>query len=151
VKTDDLGRILQRWVPLSFSEDTPASAPQREMTKTDASIFDAGKMLSNIGGDVELYDELIRLFLDRHRALMQDIEVAIGQQDPSGLERAAHSMKGTAGNLCAPDVVLLASQLEATGRLGSMTEAPALLNQLERKVQQLIDVLKRQINPSAAS
>jgi signal transduction histidine kinase/CheY-like chemotaxis protein/HPt (histidine-containing phosphotransfer) domain-containing protein len=151
VKTDDLGRILQRWVPLSPSEDSPASAPpQRETTKTDAGIFDAGRMLSNIGGDAELYDQLIRLFLDRHGAMVQDIQVAIDRQDSSALEQAAHSLKGTAGNLCAPDVVLLASQLEATGRLGSITEAPALLQQLDRKVQQLIDVLKRQIQPSSA-
>jgi CheY-like chemotaxis protein len=52
VKTDDLGRILQRWIPLSSTEAVPASAAPREMSKTDASIFDANSMLSNIGGDV---------------------------------------------------------------------------------------------------
>ncbi|MBI4001794.1 MAG: response regulator, partial [Nitrospira defluvii] len=148
VKTDDLGRILQRWIPLSPTEDTPAPAPPREMSKSDVSIFDASTMLANIGGDVDLFDQLIRLFLDRHRAMVHDIEVAIGQADSVALERAAHSMKGTAGNLCAPDVVLLASQLEATARLGTFAEAPALLLRLERTIQQLVDVLTRQIRPA---
>ena len=76
------------------------------------------------------------------------MEIAIVQADRVALERAAHSLKGTAGNLCAPDVVLLASQLEASGRLGTFTEAPALLLQLERTIQQLVEVLTRQIGQS---
>jgi CheY-like chemotaxis protein/HPt (histidine-containing phosphotransfer) domain-containing protein len=147
VKTDELGQILQRWIPLSSPEETPTAAPLRDMTKTDASIFDANTMLANIGGDVELFDQLIRLFLDRHRLMMQDILAAIGQADGIALERAAHSLKGTAGNLCAPDVVLLASQLEASGRLGTLAEAPALFTRLERTLQQLVEVLTRQISP----
>lgn len=145
VKTDNLGLILQRWAPLPSPTDAPAPEPRREMTKTDAHVFDAGAMLANIGGDAELFEQLIRLFLDRHGLLMKDIETAIGQADASALERAAHSLKGTAANLCAPDVVLLAGQLEANGRLGNLTEAPSLLAQLDRTVQELVSVLSRQI------
>jgi signal transduction histidine kinase/CheY-like chemotaxis protein/HPt (histidine-containing phosphotransfer) domain-containing protein len=146
VKTEDLGRLLQRWVPSSIPEEAVASAPPRETSKADASIFDANKMLSNIGGDVELFNQLVRLFLDRHGSMLLDIDTAVSQRDSVALERAAHSMKGTAGNLCAPDVVLLAGQLEAVGRLGTVEEAPALFEQLTRKVQQLIDVLKQRTN-----
>lgn len=145
VKTDDLGEILQRWIPESPRGESSIPAPPREMSKSDVSVFDASTMLTNIGGDVQLFDQLIRLFLDRHRAMVQDIQAAIGQADCGELERAAHSMKGTAGNLCAPDVVLLAGQLEAAGRLGQLAEAPALLLQLERTIQQLVDVLTRQV------
>ena len=48
----------------------------------------------------------------------------------------------------APDVVLLASQLEASGRLGTLTDAPNLLVRLDRTVQELIAVLSRQIDPA---
>jgi two-component system sensor histidine kinase/response regulator len=151
VKTDDLGFILQRWAPLPTTTDIPAPVPRREMTKTDARAFDAAAMLANIGGDAELFEQLIRLFLDRHGLLMKEIETAIGQADASALERAAHSLKGTAANLCAPDVVLLAGQLEASGRLGTLTEAPSLLVQLDRTVQELVSVLSRQVAPPPAT
>ena len=82
---------------------------------------------------------------------MKEIETAIGQVDASALERAAHSLKGTAANLCAPDVVLLASQLEAIGRLGTLTEAPSLLVQLDRTVQELVSVLSRHVGPPKAA
>ncbi len=148
VKTDDLGRLLQRWAPLATPDHAPAPTPPREMTKTDARVFDASTMLVNIGGDVDLFDQLIRLFLERHRIMLQEIEAAVKQADGVALERAAHSLKGTAGNLCAPEVVLLASQLEANGRLGTLAEAPALFSHLERMVQQLVAVLERQISPT---
>jgi two-component system sensor histidine kinase/response regulator len=147
VKKDDLGMMLQRWIP-SRAEQASTSSLPREMPQSDVNVFDAATMLKNIGGDVELFDQLIRLFLDRYCVMLQDIEIAIGAADAVALERAAHSMKGTAGNLCAPDVVLLASQLEATGRLGTVAEAPALLQQLKRTVQHLVEVLNRQINPA---
>ena len=147
VKTDDLRLIMQRWAPMTAPADLPAPLPPREMTKTDARVFDAGTMLANIGGDVDLFEQLIRLFLDRHRILMQEIETAVGHVDAAALERAAHSLKGTAANLCAPDVVLLAGQLEANGRLGTLTEAPALLTQLDRTIQDLVTVLSRQVSP----
>lgn len=148
VKTDDLGLILQRWAPVKAAAEVAPPAPAREISKTDARVFDAGAMLANIGGDAELFDQLIRLFLDRHGVMMKEIESAIGQGDAVAVERAAHSLKGTAGNLCAPDVVLLASQLEASGRLGTLTEAPSLLVRLDRTVQELVAVLTRQINPT---
>ena len=147
VKTDDLRLIMQRWAPMTAPADLPAPLPPREMTKTDARVFDAGTMLANIGGDVDLFEQLIRLFLDRHRILMQEIETAVGHVDAAALERAAHSLKGTAANLCAPDVVLLAGQLEANGRLGTLTEAPALLTQLDRTIQDLVTALSRQVSP----
>jgi signal transduction histidine kinase/CheY-like chemotaxis protein/HPt (histidine-containing phosphotransfer) domain-containing protein len=149
VKTDDLGIILQRWAPVKTAAEgtaaPPAPAP-RDTSKTDAHVFDASAMLANIGGDAELFVQLIRLFLDRHGIMVKEIESAIGKADAPALERAAHSLKGTAGNLCAPDVVLLASQLEACGRLGTLTEAPDLLVRLNRTVQELVAVLSRQID-----
>jgi CheY-like chemotaxis protein len=145
VKKDDLGMKLQRWVPSSGAGEPSAPSLPREMPPSHVNVFDAPAMLKNIGGDVELFNQLIRLFLDRHCVMVHDIEAAIGEADAVALERAAHSMKGTAGNLCAPDVVLLASQLEATGRLGTLAEAPPLLLQLKRTIQQLVEVLTRQI------
>jgi CheY-like chemotaxis protein/HPt (histidine-containing phosphotransfer) domain-containing protein len=153
VKTDDLGIILQRWAPVKTAAEgtaaPPAPAP-RDTSKTDAHVFDASAMLANIGGDAELFVQLIRLFLDRHGIMVKEIESAIGKADAPALERAAHSPKGTAGNLCAPDVVLLASQLEACGRLGTLTEAPDLLVRLNRTVQELVAVLSRQIDSASS-
>jgi HPt (histidine-containing phosphotransfer) domain-containing protein len=117
------------------------------MPDKDTAVFDANKMLANIGGDVELFHQLIRLFLDRHRTMVHDIKSAIGGGDNVRLQRAAHTMKGTVANLCATEVLEVASQLEAAGRLDTLEEVPALVLQLERAVQRLVEVLSREIRP----
>jgi signal transduction histidine kinase/CheY-like chemotaxis protein/PAS domain-containing protein len=144
VKTDDLGQILARWVPVP-SSGSISSQKSRETMTGESAVFDAAAMLANIGGDTELFDCLLRLFLERQAVMMSELRTAMNQTDASLLERAAHSVKGTAANLCAPEVVLVAGQLEAIGRLGSLEEASGLYAQLERRVQQLVDVIQRHI------
>ncbi|MEB2338598.1 MAG: response regulator [Nitrospirales bacterium] len=145
VKTQDLGRVLQRWIPSSSPEPHASTASPPSPSKLTTGIFEAEKMLENIGGDLDLFHQLIRLFLDRYRMMLQDIAAAIESNDSTTLERAAHSMKGTAGNLCAPTVVSVAGQLEGQARQGSLDQAPALFPKLEDAVQELIVVLQAQI------
>lgn len=148
VKTEDLGRILARWAPLTGSVQTKPTPAHRDVKSPHAAVFDATTMLANIGGDRELFEQLLRLFLDRHAMMMAEIRTAVDRADAALLERAAHTMKGTAANLCAPEVVLVSSQLEAIGRLGTLTEAAGLSSQLELRVQQLVDVIHRHMAAS---
>lgn len=142
VKIEELGSVLGRWIapgepsqPIPNGEET---APLRQRT----GVFEPQKMLENIGGDRELLEQLLSMFLDRHPTMLSDIATALAQQDSRSLERAAHTLKGTAGNLCAPAVVLLSGQLEAMARLNNLREAPNLLSQLESKVYQLVEALR---------
>jgi hypothetical protein len=50
-------------------------------------------------------------------------------------------LKGTAGNLCAPEVVLAASRLEALGHLGALQDAPLIYAHLEQEVLRLVQAL----------
>ena len=45
--------------------------------------------------------------------MLAEIKQGLDNSNTVTVERAAHSLKGTAGNLCAPAVVLAASRLEA--------------------------------------
>ncbi|MFO0733854.1 MAG: Hpt domain-containing protein, partial [Nitrospiraceae bacterium] len=139
----DLGHILARWVVLSPGTPAKPGAAARAVKSSYSAVFDATTMLANLGGDTDLFEQLLRLFLDRQSMMMAEIRTAVERADASLLERAAHTMKGTAANLCAPDVVLVASQLEAIGRLGSLTDAAGLYSQLDRRVRQLVDVIHR--------
>ncbi|MGH7257997.1 MAG: response regulator, partial [Nitrospiraceae bacterium] len=141
VKTQDLGKVLGRWVHAHPGTDVRAPALcQQKANGTGA--FDADRMLANIGGDRDLFTQLVDLFLERYPAMMHDVQEALAHEDCRRLERSAHTLKGTAANLCASDVVLAAGQLEATGRLGNIKDASGLYVQLERKVQELAVALK---------
>ncbi|MFZ3013292.1 MAG: Hpt domain-containing protein, partial [Nitrospira sp.] len=105
-------------------------------------IFDPAKMYQNIGGDSELFAQLVCLFLDRYQIMLADIRTALADADSVTVERMAHTFKGTAGNLCASEVALTAGRLEAVGRLNALHDAPPVYAQLELEVARLVRVLE---------
>jgi HPt (histidine-containing phosphotransfer) domain-containing protein len=74
--------------------------------------------------------------------MLEAIRAALANRDQSAVEQAAHALKGTAGNLCASEVVLYAGQLEAFGRLGALGEGPVIYTQLEKSVLRLVQLLE---------
>jgi HPt (histidine-containing phosphotransfer) domain-containing protein len=101
-------------------------------------------------------EQLIDLFLQRYQPLLENIRATLASKDQRAIEQAAHLLKGTAGNLCAPEVVLAAGQLEALGQLGTLDDAPVIYTQLEVAVLRLVRALEarrlqqRHIRKSAA-
>jgi two-component system, sensor histidine kinase and response regulator len=148
VRKGDLKAVLDRWVPLSIQvQDTQAEGPEGNRFSAEPAtppvIFDAATMLRNIGGDRDLLEQLAELFLQRYPVMMDTIRAALADRDHEAVEQAAHALKGTAGNLCASEVMLSAGQLEAIGRLGTLVEGPMIYTQLERAVLRLVQLLER--------
>lgn len=143
IKLDELRNALTRWVSAPPDVVLPG---KQEPTPTTADptrgIFDPAKMYQNIGGDSELFAQLVCLFLDRHQAMLTDIRTALADADAIAVERLAHTFKGTAGNLCASEVALTAGRLEAVGRLNALHDAPPVYAQLELEVARLVQVLE---------
>ena len=100
-------------------------------------------MLVTIGGDRDLFTQLLDLFLERYPVMLRDIQDAVRAQDADKLQYAAHALKGTAGTLCASDVVTIADHLETLGRVGNLGTARELSRLLEEKVLVLVDILRR--------
>jgi len=147
VRKEDLKGVLDRWIPLSIhSQIARAGGAEYSAGGTDTEplpvIFDVAATLRNIGGDMALLEELVKLFLQRYQAMLESIRTALANRDQEAVEQAAHALKGTAGNLCASEVVLSAGQLEALGRLGTLVEGPIIYAQLEKSVLRLVRLLE---------
>lgn len=143
IKLEELRTALARWATAPPTETVSERQPPVPIT-TDPTrgIFDPAKMYQNIGNDNELFAQLICLFLDRHQTMLTEIRTALADADSSAVERAAHTFKGTAGNLCASEVGLTASRLEAVGRLNTLHDAAPVYAQLELEVARLVRVLE---------
>lgn len=147
LRKEDLRKALDRWIPVSIHSQArdvgdAAHTGAEKNADTLPVIFDMATMLRNIGGDHELLDQLIDLFLQRYQPMMESIRATLASRDQRAIEQAAHLLKGTAGNLCAPEVVLAAGQLEALGRLGLLLDAPVIYTQLEIAVLRLVRILE---------
>jgi signal transduction histidine kinase/CheY-like chemotaxis protein/HPt (histidine-containing phosphotransfer) domain-containing protein len=147
IRKEELKGALERWTQPSQPSrtmDSGSTPPPNTAAAADAfpMIFDTTTMLRNIGGDRELLDQLIVLFLQRYQPMLENIRIALAGQDQRAIEQAAHLLKGTAGNLCAPEVVLAAGRLEALGRLGTLLDAPIIYTQIEVAVVRLVKVME---------
>ena len=147
VRKEDLKGVLDRWISSSFqiqanhADRAEYSADEKD-TGSPPVIFDSAAMLRNIGGDAALLEELIELFLQRYRPMLEEIRAALADGDRRAVEQAAHLLKGTAGNLCASEVVSAAGQLEALGRLGALVEGPIIYVQIEKAVLRLVQLFE---------
>jgi two-component system, sensor histidine kinase and response regulator len=143
IKLAELRNALARWTSLSPDQESiEEQKPIQTPVDPTRGIFNPVKMYQNIGGDSELFAQLVCLFLDRHQTMLADIRSALADADPIALERMAHTFKGTAGNLCASEVALTAGRLEAVGRLNALHDAPPVYAQLELEVARLVRILE---------
>lgn len=142
IKLDELRSALARWASAPPDVVLPGKQTHISAAEPTRGIFDPARMYQNIGGDNELFVQLVRLFLDRHQSMLSDIRTALADADSIAVERMAHTFKGTAGNLCASEVALTAGRLEAVGRLNALHDAPPVYAQLELEVARLVRVLE---------
>lgn len=88
-----------------------------------------------------LVAEMIDIFRDDTPRRLQDILAAVSQGNAEDLSRAAHALKGGAGALGAKALRLLAADLEALGRSGSVEAGPDLADRLEALFQESLAAL----------
>ena len=100
-------------------------------------ILNYEKALSITGGDAELVSELLDLFLEELPKLESQIKQAIDTEDAKGLEYAAHTLKGAAGNIGAEIIWDISLKLEMMGRNKDMVGSQQTLEQLFPEIQKL--------------
>jgi len=76
--------------------------------------------IDRLGGDIELYNDLVTRFLDDTAGSRQRLEAAIQQSDAAMIHRAAHGLKGLAASIGAVEVANSLAELEEIGRRGDL-------------------------------
>lgn len=108
----------------------------------DATVLDWDTAVNRMQGDEEQLKELARLFLDVCPKTLQEVQGAVGGHDAEKtLQRAAHTLKGSADLFAAERVVEAAWRLEIMGRDGDLDGADEALAGLEKEVCALMQAL----------
>lgn len=89
----------------------------------------------------EFLRELITIFLNDTPQRIAELRVALAANDATTLARAAHSMKGSAGNFGAQRFAEINSDIEAQARDGSLGGIEAYLPQLDAEFERLKSAL----------
>ncbi len=136
VKPEELDVVLERWVPQPDGE--AASAPEEATNgtaapgggTTDPLDRSALEGLRELGG-AELLAELTELFLEDVPTQLQALREAVESEDASSVERVAHALKGSCGNMGATRMSTICAELEDVGHSGELERPPVLVERLE--------------------
>lgn len=95
---------------------------------------------AQIEGEPDFVVELIDLYLNEVPRLFDTIRKAVANKDRSTARRAAHSLRGSSGNLGVLQMATIAGELEHLENDYS-TVAPELLRSLENEFERVKEIL----------
>jgi CheY-like chemotaxis protein len=101
-------------------------------------IIDRDQVLKQIGGGDENLKEIVELFAVESKKLMEKIRDAITNEDPSELQRAAHTLKGSISLFGVKCPAAAALRLEIMGRDKNLAGAEQAWLKLMKEVERLI-------------
>lgn len=103
--------------------------------------WNKAETLDRLGGDEELLQELIEIFVNESPKLLQKLREAIAASDAEAVMRGAHSIKGEVSCLGAGAAAKTAQQLEDMGHNKELSQAAETFISLERNLAELTQEL----------
>jgi len=92
-------------------------------------------------GEPDIVQELAEAFQFETPSLLEALHVAVREEQPESLKRAAHNLKGSSSNLGARTMATLSSELESLGKKGTVDGAVELVAELEQEYQRVCQAL----------
>jgi signal transduction histidine kinase/CheY-like chemotaxis protein/HPt (histidine-containing phosphotransfer) domain-containing protein len=120
--------------------ETVSGAAQTNISKGE--VFDREQALASVDWDMELFREVVGLFLEDYPKNMAEIDSAIREGDAFRLNRAAHALKGSVVNFGARNAFDLALRLEMMGKESELTGAGGIFNSLAGEMERLRKALE---------
>ena len=131
IQARELYEILERFLPA-------AAKPAATGAKPPAAAYDWSGALEKVGGDHELLQELVRVFLEEWPKWKTALGQALAAGDSAQVRRLAHTIKGALGQFEAHEAAETAQRLETMGQVADLREAGEVFAQLEREIERLI-------------
>ena len=121
IRVTELARALSG-IADTGSRDTVTDSP-RIVSHHGGPAIDMTGLLALVGGDHELVGELFSIFVTDAPARLEDLRIALEQNDATQIADAAHAISGAAGNLHATALAQCAAAVEASARSGDVAAA----------------------------
>ena len=113
----------------------------------EGDLLDRTEILERIGGSSEALKEIVELFAVESERLMRMMRESIKNGDSSGLQRAAHTLKGSVGIFGAERVASAALRIEKAGEDKNLADAENVRVELARELERLMPMLNRLVKP----
>jgi two-component system, sensor histidine kinase and response regulator len=151
VQVKELDEVLERWLLQDEAKVEPNSSAPEAGNGTaapngsiDHSVLEGLRELQE-KGEPDVLKELVELFLEDVPPQLKALREAEKREDAMSVERIAHTLKGSSGNLGAVRMEAICAELEELGRSGDVDSAPALISRLETELGRVRAVLEREL------
>ena len=163
VRQESLDEVLGRWV--SPEDDAVAQGSAADGTSDAEAGTEAGteprspaasagnghvldpEVLAGLRelGDAELLAELAGMFFEDAATRLEDLRRAVEGGDALFVERVAHTLKGSSGNIGARGMAAICAELQEVGTSGDLARARELLGRLEEEFGRVRPALEREL------
>jgi HPt (histidine-containing phosphotransfer) domain-containing protein len=106
-------------------------------------IWAASELADRLGGNRQLAEELIAIFLAEYPNLLENLNASVARNDERAIGRSAHAIKGTVSNFTDGGPAATALALERAAAESRPGDVAALAAQLEREIQELTAAMRR--------
>jgi HPt (histidine-containing phosphotransfer) domain-containing protein len=143
VKAEELDAVLKRWISGRPAPKPDGEAPESDGggEPVDAAVLAGLREL----GDAELVAELAGMFLEDASARLAALREALENGDTVALERTAHTLKGSSGNMGAARMAAICAELQQAGASGELGGAAELLDSLEEEFGRVRPALEAEV------
>jgi HPt (histidine-containing phosphotransfer) domain-containing protein len=146
VSREELDAVLRRWVSRTpaFRLPAPEDGAAYAGPTLDLGVL-AGLRTLQGEDDADIVAELAGIFLEDTRSGLRTLEEAVQSGDAQAVERVAHKLKGSSGNMGARGMSDLCARLEGAGASGDLSQSPGLLARLEEELGRLDQFLQAEV------
>ncbi|MBL4584916.1 MAG: response regulator [Pseudomonadales bacterium] len=123
-------------IPTAVLNKSPSAAtkPSPVVAKLDQTPLDQIRDLEK-GGSIGLLDRIVGMFVDDTVSALQNLNIAITDDDVDSYILISHSLKSASANLGATAFSRICKKMETTGRNGETSNAEQYLSQLSAEFE----------------
>ena len=142
VNLEQLEKVLARWVSREETEQGAYAAEAADAWSAasgpsiDHSVLDGLRDLQG-EGEPDILSELIELFLADVPPQLVALREAVQSGDILSVERTAHTLKGSSGNMGVVRMAAICAELEEIGRSETLAGAPVWISRLEEEFERV--------------
>lgn len=112
------------------------------MTSAGRVRWEAARALERLGGDEQLFQEIIQIFMEEAPKQITGLREALAHGDAGATERIAHTLKGELSYLGITQASRHAAELEDAGRNAALARAASVQILLEQDVEGLLTAMR---------
>jgi two-component system, sensor histidine kinase and response regulator len=147
---ESVSHFVDRVLPIPLNVDTLTQSYLDFLTESAARMRRGDEVepcceieaaIDRLGGDVELFKDLVDRFLDDSAGTRRRIALAIENRDGTQLHSTSHSLKGLAASCGAIAAADALSELESLGRSGDFARVPQAWNRFRSEMERTAEAL----------